>query len=71
MEFYGIQSPYRADYWDGHFLCLWEVTPEEVVGVWEWNDLRSKLNWYDEIIMPAVKNHRDKRARRKAGDFVH
>lgn len=71
MAYYEIQSRYEYDYWDGHYLCLWEVTPEEVVGVWEWNDLRSEPNWYEEIIMPAVEEHREERDRRKAEDFPH
>ena len=69
MVYYEIQSRYERNYWDGHYLCLWEVTPEEVVGVWEWDDLRSELNWFEEIIMPAVEEHREERDRRKAGDF--
>lgn len=71
MEYYEVQSRYRGDYWDGHYLCLWEVTPEEVVGVWEWNDLRSEPNWYEKIITPAVKEHREEQDRRKAEDFPH
>ncbi len=71
MAYYEIQSRYERDYWDGHYLCLWEVTPEEVVGVWEWDDLRSELNWFEEIIMPAVEEHREERDRRKAEDFPH
>ena len=71
MAHYEIQSRYGCNYWDGHYLCLWEVTPEEVVGVWKWNELRSEPNWYEEIIMPAVEEHREERDRRKAEDFPH
>ena len=68
MEHYGVQSRYGHDYWSGHYLCLWEVTPEEVVDVWAWNDLRSQRNWFEEIIMPAVERHRENRERRLVED---
>ena len=71
MACYKVRSRYGGDYWDDHYLCLWEVTPEEVVGVWEWNYMRSELNWYERIIMPAVEEHREERDRRKAEDFPH
>ena len=62
-EHYGVQSRYERDYWSGHYLCLWEVTPEEVVDVWAWNDLRSQRNWFEETVMPAVEIHRENRER--------
>ena len=68
MEHYRIQSPYTRNYWDGHYLCLWEVTPEEVVGVWKWNELRNKQNWFAEIILPAVEAQRKKRDRYQVED---
>ncbi len=61
MTNYSIEPPYRGDYWRNHYLCLWEVTPEEVVGVWDWDDLRHESNWYEEIIMPAVNRYRENR----------
>ena len=59
MDHYEVKAPYGRDYWQNHYLCLWEVTPAEVVGIWEWDDLRRSRNWYDEVIMPAVSRHRD------------
>ena len=67
-EHYGVQSRYERDYWSGHYLCLWEVTPEEVVDVWVWNDLRGQRNWFEEIVMPAVETHRENRERRLVED---
>lgn len=61
MTYYSFEPPYIGDYWRDHYLCLWEVTPEEVVGVWYWDDLRRERNWYEEIIMPAVNQYREKR----------
>ncbi|KAK0853256.1 hypothetical protein LTS02_012041 [Friedmanniomyces endolithicus] len=58
MAHYHIDSPYARDYWRNHYLCLWEVTPQEVVGIWEWDDLRRTADWYEEVIMPAVHRHR-------------
>lgn len=55
---YNIQPSYSSDYWQDHYLCLWEVTPEEVVGTWSWEDLRNKENWYQDIIVPALQQHR-------------
>ena len=67
-EHYGVQSRYERDYWSGHYLCLWEVTPEEVVDVGVWNDLRGQRNWFEEIVMPAVETHRENRERRLVED---
>lgn len=68
MAHYKIQDPYRRDYWDGHYLCLWEVTPEEVVNVWSWDDLRSEPNWFEEIIMLAVERQRENRERGRVAE---
>ena len=32
MAYYKIHSQYKYAYWNCHHLCVWEVTPEEVVG---------------------------------------
>lgn len=61
LEHYSINPAYHANYWHNHYLCLWEVTPQEVVGVWQWNHLKNKLNWYDEVVMPAVQRYRENR----------
>ncbi|RMY42882.1 hypothetical protein D0865_11653 [Hortaea werneckii] len=58
MAYYQVNAPYKRDYWQHHYLCLWEVTPAEVVGIWEWDDLRRSTNWYEDVIMPAVNRHR-------------
>lgn len=59
MDHYQVKAPYERDYWQNHFLCLWEVTPAEVVGIWEWDGLQRSTSWYDDVIMPAVSRHRD------------
>jgi len=66
MEFYGIQPPYgRQDYWTNHYLCLWEVTPEEVVEVWEADDLLGGKDWFEEVVRPIVEQNRLEREHRR------
>lgn len=57
MKHYGIADPYGKlnEYYEDHYVCLWEVTKEEIVGHWQWNDLIAHENWYQEIIMPAFR----------------
>lgn len=48
MRHYGVPDPYgRAnEYYKNHYICLWEVTEEEDVGNWEWDDLVKTDRWY-------------------------
>lgn len=52
MHFYGVRPPgrYMAGHWRDHYLCLWEVTPEEVVGIWRWDELRRDRDWYQRVL---------------------
>ena len=56
-ERYGILGLYRENYFLDHYLCLWEVTPDEVIGIWRLDDLRKHDNWYKNIVMPAFEKH--------------
>lgn len=58
MEAYNVRPPYNDDYWSNHYLCLFEVTPSEVVGTWEWASLREDPDWFRNTIMPAVEAFR-------------
>jgi hypothetical protein len=60
MAHYGIEDPYRRSnqYYVNHYVCLWEVTAEEVVGQWQWDVLVENERWYEDIIMPAYRQHR-------------
>lgn len=58
MSHYQAKVPYGKDYWQNQYLCLWEITPAEVVGVWVWDHLRRSPDWYRNIIMPAVNKLR-------------
>ncbi|OAQ79741.1 hypothetical protein VFPBJ_05326 [Purpureocillium lilacinum] len=62
MEHYGIEDPYDdSDYYENHYACLWEVTPEEIVRKWEWDELMksNEKDWYEEIVLPAFQQHDD------------
>lgn len=63
MNYYGILDPYngRGQYHIDHYVCLWAVSEEEVVGRyddWDWEELANTTNWYEEIIMPAFRDFR-------------
>lgn len=59
MDYYEVQDPYGMSnkYYKDHFLCLWEVLEDEIVGHWGWEDLAANARWYEEIIMPAFAAH--------------
>lgn len=64
MDHYNIPNPYRESnkYYNGHYVCLWQVTEREVVGHWQWNDLVTYKDWYQAIILPAFWQFRKKMA---------
>ena len=69
MRYYGVLDPYNRshEYYKNHCICLWEVTEDEFVGNWEWDDLIKTDNWYERIILPAFKEHNNRyNARSKA-----
>jgi hypothetical protein len=63
MEYYSIPDPYKKEkeYYLSSYVCLWEVAKEEVVGHWEWDDLATNKDWYEEIIVPAFNKYREER----------
>lgn len=60
MRYYDVADPYGRDYqyYRDQYLCLWEVTPEEIIGTWDWNDLSKNEHWYDEVVIPALETFR-------------
>jgi len=60
MRYYHAEDPYsrRYQYYTDHYLCLWEVNPEEVVDTWDWNNLTANQNWYEDTILPALQSFR-------------
>lgn len=63
MRFYGIENPYGDDkYLEDHYICLWQVTEDEIVGHWDWDQLAEYGNWYGDIIVPAFREHERRQA---------
>ncbi|RSL88755.1 hypothetical protein CEP52_015110 [Fusarium oligoseptatum] len=68
MEYYGIaQDPYRNPprVHDNHYVCLWRVEREEIVGHWLWDDLSRNPDWYNAVILPAFRQFRQERRQRE------
>lgn len=65
MVFYGIEDPYDRNYryYMDHYLCVWEVTPTEIVGMWEWGELHDNERWYEDIVLPHVRAVQNERHR--------
>lgn len=59
MDHYGVKDPYGKSnqYYIHHYVCLWEVPEQEIIGHWEWNDLAPNENWYNDIILPAFREN--------------
>jgi hypothetical protein len=59
MRHYNVLDPYDRDYayYDDEYLHLWEVTPEEIVGHWDWDELSQNPEWYEEVVLPAFRRH--------------
>ncbi|KAE8354305.1 hypothetical protein BDV28DRAFT_147240 [Aspergillus coremiiformis] len=59
MQHYGVRDPFCKFYecYRDEYLCLWEVTADEIVGHWDWTDLIQMTDWYTEIILPAFQIH--------------
>ncbi|KAJ5455615.1 uncharacterized protein N7458_003879 [Penicillium daleae] len=51
------RSPLSTREGRGEYLCLWEVTPDEVVGHWDWEDLVDDPDWFGNVVMPAFVEH--------------
>ncbi|CAI7673166.1 unnamed protein product [Penicillium viridicatum] len=66
LKYYKVQDPYRRaySYYKDEYLCLWEVTPIEVVAHWDWDVLVENEHWYEDEILPAFEGHNDRFLRR-------
>lgn len=62
MKHYKVQDPYDRSYryYEDEYLCLWEVSPDEVVGRWNWDILTTHPHWYKDIILMAFREHNDR-----------
>jgi hypothetical protein len=70
MKHYKMNSPYKCEHWKEHYLYSWEVRPEEVVGIWDWNHLRGEADWLKKVIIPVVEKHREDRGRKEIENQV-
>lgn len=72
MDYYEVQDPYGMSnqYYKDHFLCIWEVLEDEIVGHWKWKDLDENPQWYEEIIMPAFKAHEERMKMKSLDDEI-
>jgi hypothetical protein len=54
MDHCNIADPYGKSnqYYNDHYLCLWEVTEGEIVGHWQWDDLIA----HDLFPIPMLSN---------------
>lgn len=71
MQHYKIERPEHhrdADYSFGHYVCLWEVTPAEVVGHCAWDDIGDYNSWYKDIVIPAIRNFRARMTAERSKD---
>ncbi|KAL4911008.1 hypothetical protein BDW74DRAFT_4882 [Aspergillus multicolor] len=51
----GAYTKYR-----GWYLYEDNIMPDELVGRWMWDDLVKNERWYEDVIMPAFKEHNEK-----------
>ena len=63
MDHYKIAEPYGCTngIHSDHYVCLWQVNPDEIVGHWNWEEVGDD-NWYEQTILPAFKKHNDSAA---------
>lgn len=56
-RYYDVQGPYGKafSYYKDEYLCLWEVTPDEVVVQRDWNVLTENHHWYEDEILPCLE----------------
>ncbi|KAI1387843.1 uncharacterized protein F4822DRAFT_444383 [Hypoxylon trugodes] len=59
MNRYEIEDPYgrEGEYYKDEYVCLWQVTTDEIIGHWEWNELKYDLDWYQKIYGAYIKHN--------------
>ena len=57
MMYYNVSNPYgqQDKYCVDHYICLWQVTKEEIIGHWNWNELVESGDWYQKTVIPAFQ----------------
>jgi hypothetical protein len=61
MKYYRIRDPYGGGgaYYENHYVCLWEIAPDEVIGDWDWHQLEAMGSWYEGVVLPAFLQHEE------------
>jgi hypothetical protein len=56
---YNVHNPYGKEdiYHNDACLCKWELTPDQIVGHWDWATLVENSHWYEAEILPAFEDH--------------
>ncbi|CAI7628010.1 unnamed protein product [Penicillium pancosmium] len=59
MLHYDVHDPYGKEdlYYNYSCLCKWEITPDQIVGHWDWATLVENPHWYEGEILPAFEDH--------------
>jgi hypothetical protein len=60
LKYYHCKIPCGNLKFENEVLCLWQVTPNEIVRRWEWKELVGNPNWYKDIIVLAYEQFRRK-----------
>ncbi|KAM0439613.1 hypothetical protein ACHAPT_000705 [Fusarium lateritium] len=68
MRYYGLDrdcydKPPQVH--DDHYVCLWRVENEEIVNHWDWDGLSRVPDWYNKVILPALRQFRRERRQRE------
>ncbi|KAM0355995.1 hypothetical protein ACHAPU_000387 [Fusarium lateritium] len=66
-RYYDVKIPYTnisREELDNHYICLWRVEAEEIVGHWDWDELSRDPDWYHSVIVPELIEFRRRRQQR-------
>lgn len=72
LRYYEVPDPYGREYlyYKDEYLCVWEITPDEVVDHWDWDNLIENMQWYEEEILPAFEKHNKLFQRRSQSEAI-
>ncbi|KAF5659738.1 hypothetical protein FHETE_9287 [Fusarium heterosporum] len=67
-KYYGVKNPYNSisdEELSNHYVCLWRVEAEEIVGHLDWDELSRDPDWYRNVIIPKLVEFREHRQQRQ------
>jgi hypothetical protein len=53
---YSTRPTEEIEFYKGHYLCLWEITDDEIIGRLECEDLAMIDGWYGGIVLAAFRD---------------